>query len=218
MARKRKVANLMALAVLATVVERPMHRYEMASVMRARGKDRDMDVKWGSLYTVVQNLEKNGFVEPVEVTRQGARPERTVYRITEAGRRELVEWTRELISEPETEHTRFIAGLSVMIVLAPDDAIALLRKRIVRLSEQIDAQRAMVADVGAEVPRLFLVEDEYRIAMAVAEVEWTRSLVDGLSFGSFPMLDVWQRFHESGSLPTELAELAQRDTEHEEQD
>lgn len=218
MARKRKVANLMALAVLATVVERPMHRYEMASVMRARGKDRDMDVKWGSLYTVVQNLEKNGFVEPVEVTRQGARPERTVYRITEAGRRELVEWTRELISEPETEHTRFIAGLSVMIVLAPDDAIALLRKRIVRLSEQIDAQRAMVADVGAEVPRLFLVEDEYRIAMAVAEVEWTRSLVDGLSSGSFPMLDVWQRFHESGSLPPELAELAQRDTEHEEQD
>ena len=49
---------------------------EMASVMRARGKDRDMDIKWGSLYTFVQNLEKNGFVESVEVTRQGARPER----------------------------------------------------------------------------------------------------------------------------------------------
>ena len=55
MAQKRKVANLMALAVLATIVQRPMHRYEMASVMRARGKDRDMDIKWGSLYTVVQN-------------------------------------------------------------------------------------------------------------------------------------------------------------------
>ncbi|MCW2556399.1 MAG: putative transcriptional regulator [Mycobacterium sp.] len=86
-----------------------MHRYEVASVMRARGKDRDMGIKWGSLYTVVQNLEKNGFVEPVDVTRQGARPERTVYRITEAGRRELVEWTRELIAEPEAEHTRFVA-------------------------------------------------------------------------------------------------------------
>ena len=59
MAKKRKVANLMALAVLATVVQRPMHRYEMASLMRARGKDRDMDIKWGSLYTVVASLEKN---------------------------------------------------------------------------------------------------------------------------------------------------------------
>jgi len=103
MAKKRKVANLMALAVLATVVQRPMHRYEMASLMRARGKDRDMDIKWGSLYTVVANLEKNRLLEVIEVTRQGARPERTVYRITDAGRDELVGWTRELIAEPEAE-------------------------------------------------------------------------------------------------------------------
>jgi len=215
-APKRKVANLLALAVLATVVQRPMHRYEMASVMRARGKDRDMDIKWGSLYTVVQNLEKNGFVEPVEVTRHGARPERTIYQITDAGRRELVEWTSELISEPATEHTRFVAGLSVMIVLAPDDAIALLRTRLARLSEQIDAERAVVAEAGAEVPRLFLVEDEYRIAMTVAEAEWTRSLVDELSSGTFPMLDVWRKFHESGAIPAELTELAQRGAEHDE--
>jgi DNA-binding PadR family transcriptional regulator len=215
-APKRKVANLLALAVLATVIQRPMHRYEMASVMRARGKDRDMDIKWGSLYTVVQNLEKNGFVEPIEVTRQGARPERTVYQITEAGRRELVEWTSELIAEPETEHTRFVAGLSVMIVLAPDDAIASLRTRLARLSERIDAQRAVAAEAGAEVPRLFLIEDEYRIAMAVAEADWTRSLVDDLSSGTFPMLDVWRKWHESGAIPTELSELAQRGAEHEE--
>ena len=75
MAQQRKVASLLALAVLATVVQSPMHRYEMASVMRARDKDRDMDIKWGSLYTVVKNLEKNGFVEPIGTSRQGARPE-----------------------------------------------------------------------------------------------------------------------------------------------
>jgi DNA-binding PadR family transcriptional regulator len=218
MAPKRKVANLLALAVLATVVQRPMHRYEMASVMRARGKDRDMDIKWGSLYTVVQNLEKNGFVEQVEVTRQGARPERTVYRITDEGRRELVDWTGELIAEPETEHTRFVAGLSVMIVLAPDDAIASLRTRLDRLSERIDAQRAVAAQVGTEVPRLFLIEDEYRIAMTVAEAEWTRSLVEELSSGAFPMLDVWRQWHESGAIPTELSELARRGAERDDQE
>ena len=133
MAQKRRVANLLALAVLATVVQRPMHRYEMASVMRARGKDRDMDIKWGSLYTVVRNLEKNGFVEPTGVTRQGARPERTVYQITDAGRRELVEWTRELIADPQPEHTRFVAGLSVLAALAPQDVIDALRQRLQRL-------------------------------------------------------------------------------------
>ena len=206
MAAKRKVANLMGLAVLATVVQRPMHRYEMASVMRARGKDRDMDIKWGSLYTVVQNLERNGYLESIGVTRQGARPERTVYQITDAGRDELVAWTRELIAEPEAEHTRFVAGLSVLAVLPPHDVIDLLRRRLERLTESIEASTAQhVAASG--VPRLFLVEDEYRIAMTRAEAEWTRSLLDELTAGTFPHLDAWRKFHETGEMPPEFAEL-----------
>ncbi len=213
MAEKRKVANLLALAVLATVVQRPMHRYEMASVMRARGKDRDMAIKWGSLYTVVQNLERNGYLEPIGVTRQGARPERTVYQITAAGRDELVAWTRELIAEPEAEHTRFVAGLSVLAALTPEDVSDLLRRRLDRLAESVDALRAEL-EQAAEVPRLFLIEDEYRIAMIQAEADWTRSFLDELTAGTFPHLDVWRRWHESGDVPAEFTELAERGTEH----
>jgi DNA-binding PadR family transcriptional regulator len=205
MAEKRKVANLMALAVLATVVQRPMHRYEMASVMRARGKDRDMDIKWGSLYTVVANLEKNGFLEAIDVTRQGARPERTVYQITDAGRAELVAWTRDLIAEPQAEHTRFVAGLSVLAVLDPRDVVDLLGRRLQRLTESIDTLQAEVQE-AADVPRLFLIEDEYRIAMTRAEAEWTRSLINELSAGTFPHLDAWQRFHETGQMPAEFTD------------
>jgi len=206
MAKKRKVANLMALAVLATVVQRPMHRYEMASLMRARGKDRDMDIKWGSLYTVVASLEKNRLLEAIEVTRQGARPERTVYQITDAGRDELVGWTRELIAAPEAEHTRFIAGLSVLAVLTPRDVMDLLRRRLGRLTETIDALTAQLRQ-ASDVPRLFLIEDEYRIAMTQAETDWTRSLLDELSAGTFPYLDAWRKFHETGEMPSEFAEL-----------
>ena len=212
MTEKRKVANLLALAVLATVVQRPMHRYEMASVMRARGKDRDMDIKWGSLYTVVANLEKNGLLEAIEVTRQGARPERTVYQITDAGRDELVAWTRRLIAEPQAEHTRYVAGLSVLAVLSPDDVVDLLRRRLERLTESVDALRAELAQ-ATDVPRLFLIEDEYRIAMTQAEAKWTRSFLDELSAGTFPHLDVWQRWHESGYVPGEFTELAERGAE-----
>jgi DNA-binding PadR family transcriptional regulator len=213
MAEKRKVANLMALAALATVAQRPMHRYEMASVMRARGKDRDMDIKWGSLYTVVQNLERNGYLEPIGVTRQGGRPERTVYQITDAGRDELVAWTRELIAEPEAEHTRFLAGLSVLAVLTPQDVIDLLRRRLARLTQSVDSLTAQLAE-ASDVPRLFLIEDEYRIAMTLAEANWTRSLLDELSAGTLPHLDAWRSWHESGDIPSEFTELAERGTEH----
>jgi DNA-binding PadR family transcriptional regulator len=206
MAEKRKVANLMGLAVLATVVQRPMHRYEMASVMRARGKDRDMDIKWGSLYTVVQNLERNGYLETIGVTRQGARPERTVYQITDAGRDELIAWTRQLIAEPEAEHTRFVAGLSVLAVLSPQDVVELLRRRLERLTQAVDSLTALF-ETASDVPRLFLIEDEYRIAMTRAEAVWVRSLLDELTAGTFPHLDAWRSFHETGQMPPEFADL-----------
>jgi len=211
MPEKRKVANLMALAVLATVVQRPMHRYEMASVMRARGKERDMGIKWGSLYTVVQNLERSGYVEAIGVTRQGARPERTVYQITDAGRDELVAWTRELIAEPEAEHTRYVAGLSVLAVLAPQDVMDLLRTRLERLSASLEALSAGLQQ-ASHVPRLFLIEDEYRIAMTRAEVDWTRSLLDELTAGTFPHLDAWRQFHETGQMPAEFTDRAQEES------
>ena len=98
--KRRRVGSLLALAVLAVVQERPVHPYEMASVLRARGKDQDMPIKWGSLYTVVGNLEKHGLIEVAGSERSGARPERTVYRITDAGREELADWVRELLGCP----------------------------------------------------------------------------------------------------------------------
>jgi DNA-binding PadR family transcriptional regulator len=189
-----------------------MHRYEMASVMRARGKDADRGIKWGSLYTVVQNLEKNGFVEAIATTRQGARPERTVYQITEAGRVELIDWVRELIADPQPERTRFVAGLSVLSLMSPPDIIDLLLRRLDRLTESITSQRGALAEAGAEVPRLFLIEDEYRIAMTRAEAAWVRSLLDELSGGTFPHPTSWRMWHESGDIPTEFAEVAQRGT------
>jgi DNA-binding PadR family transcriptional regulator len=210
MAAKRKVENLMALAVLATVVQRPMHRYEIASLIRARGKDQDMDVKWGSLYTVVQNLAKHGFLEVVGTSRQGARPERTVYRITEAGRQELLDWTRELLSTPEPEHPRFAAGLSVHMVLPPDEVIALLRTRLGALAEAIAARRATLAEHLGDVPRLFLIEEEFAVAMLEAEAAWTSGFLDELTSGTFPDLATWNAYHATGELPPELAELAER--------
>ena len=80
MARRRKVSNLLALSLLTLLTERPMYPYEMASMLRDRGKDNAIKINWGSFYTVVQNLEKYGFIEAVEVAREGRQPERTTYR------------------------------------------------------------------------------------------------------------------------------------------
>lgn len=210
MAARRKVANLLALAVLSTVHQRPMHRYEIASIMRARGKEQDMDIKWGSLYTVVDNLEKHGFLETIGNTRQGARPERTIYRITQAGKRELVDWTRELLATVDAEHPRFAAGLSVLTALPPDEVIELLQIRLDALTASLDGQRRAIDEVSAEIPRLFLIENEYTAAIVAAEATWVRSLLDELTSGSYPDLPRWRAWHQTGEIPADLAELAER--------
>ena len=210
MASKRKVGNLLALAVLSTLYQRPMHRYEMASIMRARNKDQDMQVKWGSLYTVVDNLAKHGFVEIVGNDRQGSRPERTIFAITPAGRRELVEWTRELISSPETEHPQFAAGLSVMAALPPAEVIELLQLRLSAVRRRVDARLRGLGEAALDVPRLFLIEGEYLVAVEAAEASWIASVLSEMESGTYPDLDRWGAWHASGEMPSDLVELAER--------
>ncbi|UMP02730.1 PadR family transcriptional regulator [Amycolatopsis sp. EV170708-02-1] len=190
--KRRKVGNLLALAILSTLNERPMHPYEMASVLKSRGKDRDMGIKWGSFYTVVGNLRKHGLIEAAESGRDGARPERTVYRITDAGRDEMLDWLRELLAGLAPEEPKFVAGLSVMGWLGPDEVIALFRTRLAALDEDIASTRAELARLIEEIPRLVLLETEYHLAIRVAEAEWVRSILGELTSGSMPGLAQWR--------------------------
>ena len=205
MAKRRKVNNMLGLAVLSTVTFRAMHPYEMATVMRERGKDQDMDIKWGSLYTVVSNLEKHGFLTATGSTRQGGRPERTVYAITDAGRAELQDWVRELLSVPEREFPKFTAALSVLGALPPDEVAELLERRLAALEEQLESARAALA--SAEVPRIFVLEAEYTLAVREAEADWVRGLLREIHDGSLPGLAGWRDFYRTGRIPPELKEL-----------
>jgi DNA-binding PadR family transcriptional regulator len=204
---KRKVANLLALVVLGTVVQRPMHPYEIATLLRERGKDDDVEIKWGSLYTVVRNLAKHGFLEVVDNRRDGARPERTIYAITAAGRAELVDWTRELVANPRQEHPQFRAGLSLLAALTPDEAARALGERLTALDSAVAAGReSLAAQLAGGLPRLFLVEVEYDLAVRAAEADWVRGLLDELTSGTLPGIAEWRHWHETGELPADLPE------------
>jgi len=202
MAKRRKVGNLLALTLLAQLHERPMYPYEIASVLRERGKDQAIKINWGSLYTVVQNLEKNGFIAAVEVVREGRQPERTTYRITEAGRAEAKDWLRELIGEPEREYTRFEAGLGDVGILPPGEVVALLRQRLDALDKdnETTAAKLTMLDESGQVPRMFLIENEYHLALRRAEADWVRGLLAELENGAFPGLGFWQALHAAGGL------------------
>jgi DNA-binding PadR family transcriptional regulator len=211
MAKRRKVGNLLALSLLTLLTQRPMYPYEMASMLRGRGKDNAIKVNWGSFYTVVQNLEKYGFIEAVEVVREGRQPERTTYQITDAGRAELMDWLRELLSVPEREHSSFEAALGESAVLPPDELIDLLQQRLATLEEANGRIQAELATVVTQVPRLFLIESEYYLAQRRAEEEWVRALLKEFTSGAFPGLEAWRRFHATGEVPEYMQALLEQE-------
>jgi DNA-binding PadR family transcriptional regulator len=209
MAKRRKVGNLLALSLLTMLMERPMYPYEMAATLRSRGKDQSIKINWGSLYTVVQNLEKHGFIETVEVVREGRQPERTTYRITEDGQAEVTDWLRELLSEPEREYTRFEAALGESGILGPDEVISLLRQRLEALDAGIAGHQASLEAMSAQLPRLFMIESEYQLALQRAEAEWVRGVLKELTDGTFPGVGAWRHYHKTGEFPDEATVLAE---------
>lgn len=192
---KRKVQNPLALAVLACLTEHPMHPYEMATTLRERGKDRSIKLNYGALYTVVEALQRHRLISVHESEREGRRPERTVYRLTRAGRIELIDWLSELISRPVKEYTQFEAGLSLIPVLPPEDAAVLLEQRCTHLEMEIEQQRSLLQlGVQHEISHLNLIENEYLLAMHEAELAWTRHFAETIRSGTLEGLAEWVTF------------------------
>ncbi|MFG1705000.1 PadR family transcriptional regulator [Nonomuraea sp. M3C6] len=182
MEKRRKVANPLALAVLAFLLMEPMHPYELGRRLQETDKDRSFKYNRGSLYMVVKQLAKAGFIVEQETVRDTERPERTLYALTAEGRRELYDWLRELVATPHEEYPHFGVALSLLSVLDPAEATELLRRRSEALAEERRGIREAVqgaADAG--VTWVFLVEEEYRLAVLDAELGFVTRLIESLS-------------------------------------
>jgi DNA-binding PadR family transcriptional regulator len=181
MAPTRLRRNLLAYLVLNLLAEAPMHPYQIKRLIHSRGKDLIVDVNPASLYHAIAQLERAAVIEPVETIRDGRRPERTVYRATEAGVAELLAWMIELLTQAPAP--RAIAALAHLAVMEPAEVRVHLERRAEALATQIAGADALVASVRDQVPRVFLVEGEYARALRQAELDWVRSIVDDLASG-----------------------------------
>ena len=198
---RRKVSNPLALAVLALLLERPMHPYEMSRNLRERNKEGSIRLNYGSLYSVVDKLVTHGLIEAKETVREGRRPERTIYAATSAGRTEFEDWLAELLGTPVKEYTQFEAGLSLLPGLPPEEAAELLEQRCAQLETTLASYNAVRHTGAADLPRLFWIEWDYVRAHVETDLRWTRALVQEIRDGSLEGLDLWHRFHAEGEMP-----------------
>ncbi len=194
-------SNPLALAVLCCLYEAPMHPYEAAQTLRSRAKHESVRLNFGSLYNVVDQLERRGFVRVRETIRDGKRPARTIYEITETGAREMTDWLSELVSSPVKEYLQFEVALSFLPGLPPDDVVTMLTQRARALELQLVQRRAVMASAAADgLPRLFLLEDEYQACLLEAELDFVRRLTKDIESGELVGTEMWRAFHRPGGL------------------
>jgi len=180
----------LALAVLALAVEEPMHPYRMQQLIRERGKDRVVNVGQRSqLYKTIDRLERDGLLAEHAVEREATRPERTVYTATDAGRRAATEWTVDMLVAPRPEFGEFAAALAYLPLVTVTEALAALRARLAERRAARDHLRDELADLGEDISRLHLVEEEYLLAQLETDVAFVEGLVGDLTSGAL----TWDR-------------------------
>lgn len=176
--------NPLALAIMALLHEHPMHPYEIACTMRDRHLEESIKLNFGSLYHTVESLHQNGLVAPMEAGREGRRPERTVYRLTEAGENDFLARLRDLISHPEREYSRFEAALCFLPSLRSDEVQQLFRERICELQSTTATFDSVCATLQAGgLQRLSLIEIEHAQAIRRAELEWLSQVIEDIEQG-----------------------------------
>src|SRR3981081_1926034 len=181
--RRRGGRTLWSLAVLGLLRERAMPPYEMQRHMHFRHTDELLALKRGSLYHAINQLQRDGLIEPVETSRAGRWPERTVYGVTPDGQEELVSWLRDLLSTPVREPSQFMSALAHLPHLAPDDALQQLQMRAVDLEASTAAMHAIERVVADRVGRPAVLEVEYARVLLEAELSWLRLVIDDLRLG-----------------------------------
>jgi DNA-binding PadR family transcriptional regulator len=202
MAQDREVRNLLGLAVLSYLTQGPMHPYQLGRSLRDNDDVRSIRFNHGSLYMVVGQLANAGFIVEQETVRDGQRPERTPYALTDAGRAELHDWLGELIEEPRHEFPHFVAALSLIAALPPDEVVELLRSRLRRLAEQRAETRELIDGAVANgLHPLFLIEEEYRLTLLDAESSFVERFIEQITNPETGWAPQWAEFH--GAAQTE---------------
>lgn len=174
----------LALSILELLHERPMHPYELAATMRARHHDEFIRLNFGSLYHTVDALERDGWIVPAEREKEGRRPERTIYRLSDAGKDVLLRAVGDILAEPRREYPHFAAGLMFMHHLDAKVAVQRLEQRSQALHGVITKLSQILGELHASGhTRLTVIELEHKIAMLEAERAWvnkiTKEIADG---------------------------------------
>lgn len=164
------------LVILGLLMGGEKHPYEMQHIMKVRHMESYVKFYEGSLYYAVDQLKKDGLIEVSGVIREDGRPDKTVYRITDAGRKEF----QELLMKQFAIEERFYDPIYTALVFAgygDSGRIAdIIGQRIKNAESRIEKLEKLYEDRKTAIPRAAQYIYIGFLCNARAKLEWLRSL------------------------------------------
>lgn len=172
------------LTVLALLGAGPLHPYGMQRLIKSWGKDEVVNIgQRANLYKTIRRLHEAGLIAVRQTERARQYPERTVYELTEEGRRTGLRWLRDMLAAPRSEYPAFPAALSFAMVLDPGELAGELARRLAAVQDRLAHLDSQLQDYRETAPRIALIETEYQHAVVHAEARWLSSVIDDLQSG-----------------------------------
>ena len=158
------------IVVLSLLAEQPRHGYDLDRVIEQRGYRQWTSLAFSSVYYLLKHLSERGLLEPD----QSSQGRRTVFRVTEAGRRELRQAAGERVLAPAPPSAGVLPALNAYSRLDDPELVTLLVRRAEALLGRLDELRALRAQVDEEHALAIF---DYEILRQEADLAWTRSLL-----------------------------------------
>jgi DNA-binding PadR family transcriptional regulator len=195
----------LAVAVLSMLVPGPLHPYGIQRLIKHWGKDQVVNVEQrANLYKTIKRLHEAGLIAVRQTERDQQYPERTVYELTEQGRRQVPVWLAGMLTTVRSEFPQFPAALSFAMLLSPGEVLAGLEQRAAVLRPDLAEIEQALQNTPGNLPRVTLLDDEYRRAVTAAELAWIDGVLADLRTGAL----TWDREQIAAVAAQDLSALA----------
>jgi DNA-binding PadR family transcriptional regulator len=189
----------LSLTILALLAEKPRHPYEIQRLIQERRKDFAHSTQ-RTLYHAIDRLVKARLILPLETSREGNRPERTVYQLTDDGHASFVGWLGELLAQPLPEYPLFTVAISFLAYLPAETTSRALQARVIELEGELAGIESRLLGLGQRLHRVLLLELEYVRALRQGELTWVRTLIQDMREGRLAWDTEALREHPEGLL------------------
>lgn len=175
------------LLVLGVVrIFQPVHGYDVRRELVSWHAEEWANVAPGSIYNALKSLERDGMIELHGTRQVGARPERTLYKITPRGVAEMMDLLRETLWQVATPVDPLVAALSLMAFVDRQELVSALEARAAKIAGTLEHTRRVIAAIDdVETPLHVRTMMALLNARMASELAWSAHFRGELAAGMY---------------------------------